>query len=725
MTSVDTLTELYGIPAGYTDAAGNQITLSVDNKLSALKALGVQVSTPAEIQQSIQQKQEQDWLLLLPRVSVLHQGQRFVLPMRLPANKLASTFKGKIILEEGSHEALTINAEDLKEVERIALPQGEMVHLELELPGKIPVGYHQISLKGATLNGSCRLIVVPETCYEPPSLMAGGKIWGSSIQLYTLRSDSNWGIGDFSDLKQLGVALAKQGANIIGLNPIHSLYPANPLHCSPYSPSSRNFINPLYIDVTVLSEYQACEKIQKLVNDDAFRQNLDTCRNRTHVDYGMVAALKYPVLEAAFHHFQTTDVKNKTSRFLIFNDYCRSKGKGLELHASFEALFEHFKAQNINNWGWPCWPEAYQNPDSDAVASFCREHKDRVHYYMFLQWLAETQLEEAQKAAVDAGMSVGIYRDLAVGVDRGGADTWSQRPFYCLDASVGAPPDPVAPQGQNWGLPPFNPTALTEAAYTPHIEMTQANMQHCGALRIDHVMGLLRLWWCPPNETADHGVYVNYPLDDLLGIIKLESQRRQCLVFGEDLGTVPPQIEATLPAARCYSNEVLLFSRSEDRFFTPDDFKNRALTCISNHDIPTLKAWWNCNDLDMRHALGIYDEQKTEQEKQARHQDKVAMLKTLQEVGEAPYGMNPDDIDTMGFSRDLWEKMHYYLARTASKIVVIQLEDILEIDSMVNIPGTSTEYPNWSRKLTQNIDDIIGSSSNQAFFNNLNVIRRS
>ena len=724
MQPVNELAELCGISAEYTDAAGNTVVIPPEYKLNALQALGIPIKTKNQIDKSIEQKIHQEWLNLLPNVAVLHKGQRFILHMHVPATRLNNIFKGDLLTENGNSEPLVIKADTLRELERMTVKNKEIVRIELELPGDLPVGYHQITLKNRALEDTCQLIVVPETCYEPADLVLNKKLWGSSIQLYTLRSENNWGIGDFSDLKELVTALAKQGANIIGLNPIHSLYSANPLHSSPYSPSSRQFINPLYIDITALPEYQECQKIAKLVSDPLFKQNLCTCRAAPHVDYGLVASLKYPILEAAFHHFKNTDVKNKTNRSKAFDKYRHTKGSSLELHATYEALFAYFREQDINNWGWPCWPEEYQHPDSSEVISFARKHKDKIRYFTYLQWQAETQLEEAQKASIDAGMSVGIYRDLAVGVDRGGSDIWCNRNHYALDASVGAPPDPVAPQGQNWGLPPLNPDVLKATAYAPFIEMVTANMQHCGALRIDHVMGLLRLWWCPPGQTADYGVYVNYPLQDLLGILKLESQRRKCLIFGEDLGTVPPQIEDAMPAARCYSNEVLLFSKQGDRYFSPEAFKSRALTCISNHDIPTLKAWWNCDDLDIRHKLGIYDQAKTEQEKNLRHEDKVAMLRTLHDVGESPWGMNPDDMSSMGYSRELWEKMHYYLAKTASKIVVIQLEDVMEVDTMVNIPGTSTEYPNWSRKLTQTVHDIVSAKVNQTFFNNISVIRK-
>ena len=725
MKPINQLADLCGISSEYMDAAGQTVVIPPEYKATALEAMGLAVNTNSQIEKAIAQKLDAEWEELIPPAAVVHEGQAYRIPMRVPASRLNNTFKGELILENGKSLPIEVRADSLQEQERITLKGKELVQLELVLPESLPLGYHQLSLKNRALVGQCQLVVAPSACYEPESLMNGEKIWGSSLQLYTVRSENNWGMGDFSDLKQLAIELAEQGADIVGLNPIHSLYPANPLHCSPYSPSSRNYINPLYIDVTALHEYKHCQKIAKIISDDQFKEQLAQVRAAEYVDYELLAHLKYSVLDAAFHHFCSVDVKNKSARSKAFDRYRRSKGDSLERHATYEALFEHFKAQDINSWGWPCWPDEYRDPDSKEVKAFARKNKDRIRYYIFLQWLAETQLAEAQEVAFEAGMTVGIYRDLAVGVDRGGADVWSNRAFYCLGASVGAPPDPVAPQGQNWGLPPFNPAALKNAAYEPFIEMVCANMHHCGALRIDHVMGLLRLWWCPPEKTADFGVYVNYPMDDLLGIIKLESQRRECLIFGEDLGTVPPKIEATMPPARCYSNEVVLFSRENDRFIAPEDYKSRALTCISNHDIPTLKAWWNCNDLDLRLELGIYTEEHTQREKAARHGDKVALLRTLQDIGELPWGMNPDDMNTMGFCRELWEKIHYYLAKTASRIVVIQLEDVMELDTPVNVPGTSTEYPNWGRKLTQSINGVVYSEANKQFFSNFDLIRGS
>ncbi len=722
---INQLAELCGISESYQDWAGNTVQIPGEYKIPMLEAMGIDTSNDKQLEKAIDKREQEQWLSLLPPVCVVHEGQPFTVPMYIPANRRENTFKGQVELESGKRQTLEVKASELKLLDRKTLKKKETVKLQLVLPENLPQGYHRLYLRNRNLESHCLLVVAPKTCYEPQQLSRGEKLWGSSIQLYTVRSESNWGMGDFSDLQKLVSKLGEQGADIIGLNPIHSLYPANAEHCSPYSPSSRNFINPLYIDVMSVEDFDECEQARQQYDTQQFQQRLQQAQAAEYVDYALVASLKYEILETLFAHFNEHHRKAKTARGKAFDQFRKHRGKGLERYALYEALFEHFKAQDINSWGWPCWSKEYQDPESKEVKAFARQHKDRVLYYSWLQWLAERQLEQAQQAAVEASMAVGIYRDLAVGVDRGGSDVWSGRNYYCLDASVGAPPDGVAPQGQNWGLPPFNPVALQNNRYMPFIDMVRANMNHCGALRIDHVMGLLRLWWCPTGKTADYGVYVNYSLEDMLGIIKLESHRHQCLIFGEDLGTVPEQIEAMLPPALCYSNEVVLFSCEGEQFMAPEDYKSRALTCITNHDIPTLKAWWNCNDLDLRCQLGIYDAERTQAEKIARHAEKVALLKTLSAIGELPWGVDPDDINTMGFSRELMEKIHYYLAKTASRIAVIQLEDMLELDTPVNVPGTSTEYPNWRRRLTRNISEILEDSANQTFLKNISLTRKA
>ncbi|MFK0571488.1 4-alpha-glucanotransferase [Endozoicomonas sp.] len=734
---IERLAECYGLSGEYNDWAGNPVKVPVEKMIPMLKAMGLKLDSDKLLDEQIEQVEKRRWASVLPAVAVLHKGRHFELEVHLPVSKLKSTIKLHLTLENGKDRLLELSGKEgqYQELTRKKLGRTTVVRLNAFLPDDLPEGYHRLQLlagknKKSDKRGkgveTCFLIIAPETCYEPQALADGQKIWGSAIQLYTLRSARNWGMGDFTDLKEAVKALAAKGANIVGLNPIHALYPAGPQHCSPYSPSSRNFLNPLYIDIEAVAEFECSDKARQLMDNPEFQRKLAEARFASYVDYPKVAELKMAVLESLYETFVSREVSAKTCRSRQFKQFCKARGESLERQARYDVLFEYHLKQDVEAWGWHHWPAALQNPYSKETTAFIRAHKERVRFYTWLQWVADCQLEDAQQAAEQAGMLVGLYRDLAVGVDRGGADVWSDRNLYCLDASVGAPPDGAAPRGQNWGLPPFNPQALADSAYQPFIEMVRANMDHCGALRIDHVMGLFRLWWCPNGMTADHGCYVRYPLQDLLGIIKLESQRHQSLVFGEDLGTVPEEISESLPPAKFYSNTVGLFEKSaSDRFTAPADYPGRTLACLSNHDIPTLNGWWNCLDLDLWRELGTYDEARCEREKNERHVTKVALLKTLADIGELPPGMDPERMETMAFSRELEERLHYYLVRSNALITVIQLEDCLMLDTPVNVPGTCDEYPNWRRRLTGDISELVQQGYMERFLEDVNIIRNA
>ncbi|WP_419533433.1 4-alpha-glucanotransferase [Endozoicomonas sp.] len=735
MQRIERLAACYGLSGEYNDWAGNPVKVPVEKMIPMLEAMGLQLGSDQLIDQQIEDVEKQRWQSILPGVAVLHKGSPFELELHLPASKLKDTIKLNLTLENGKQRLLELSGKEgqYKEVARNKHGRTTIVRINAILPDDLPEGYHQLQLQAVKKKKgdkkpegveTCALIIAPETCYEPEALAKGQKIWGSAIQLYTLRSARNWGMGDFTDLKETVTALAAKGAHIVGLNPIHALYPAGPQHCSPYSPSSRSFLNPLYIDVEAVAEFEFSDDARRLMDDQAFQAKLSEARSATHVNYPAVAELKMAVLEKLYDTFVSRELKAKTQRGKQFKAFCKTRGGSLDRQALYDALFEHHLKQGAHAWGWRHWPESLQNPESSETKAFAKAHKERVLFYTWLQWVADGQLEDAQQAAQQSGMMVGLYRDLAVGVDSGGADVWSDRELYCLDASVGAPPDGVAPQGQNWGLPPFNPEVLKASAYQPFIEMVRANMDHCGALRIDHVMGLLRLWWCPNGKTADFGCYVRYPLQDLLGIIKLESQRHQSLVFGEDLGTVPEEISESLPPAKFYSNTVGLFEKlEEDRFTAPVDYPGRTLACMSNHDIPTLNAWWNCLDLDLWRELGTYDEERCEREKNERHAAKVALLNTLADIGELPPGMDPERMETMAFSRELMERLHYYLVRSNALITVIQLEDCMMLDTPVNVPGTCEEYPNWRRRLTSDVAALVQQEGMEQFLKNVNIIR--
>ena len=559
---INQLADTAGMSGEYLDWEGKPVVVNPTYKIPLLSAMGFDMSSDASIEKTIVMQTAKLWEEVVPPVVVLHQNKALEVLLRQPEKKKQMTIV--ITLENGDTKTLKVVLSDLTVVEKTSINGQTMVARKLSLPADLPLGYHTLKIKGR--KQTCALIMAPEVCFEPEPLEAGKKIWGSSVQLYSVRSKTNWGMGDYQDLQTLTRELGNNGASVVGLNPVHALYPSNPMHCSPYSPSSRVFGNVLYINPEMIPEFGDCVEAHAAMDDESFKERLEAVRAQDYVDYAESASLKLPVLEKIYAYFREEHLLKKTERAKSFQSFCKDRGESLRQFATFDALYEHFKKLDVMSWGWPCWPEEYQTPDTKAVKKFAKDNEARIQYYEYLQWIAEEQIAVAQKSAKDAGMMVGIYRDLAVGVDRGGADVWGDRRLYVLDASTGAPPDGLGPQGQNWGLPPFNPVVLKEKGYKPFIEMIRNSMRNCGALRMDHAMGLFRLWWCPNDKGATYGAYVHYPLQDMLGIIKLESQRQQCLVFGEDLGTVPQEITDSLPPARFYSSVMGIFNQEEDQF---------------------------------------------------------------------------------------------------------------------------------------------------------------
>jgi (1->4)-alpha-D-glucan 1-alpha-D-glucosylmutase len=694
---VDWLRRLRGVEREFTDFRGQTRQVSDETVLAVLAAMGHTVHDEAALRREAEAVDELEWVRVLPPVVVLR-GDRHV-PLSFIAPLLPS-IRWRVELEDGHV------------VEDVAAPGGMAVvgergvrglwykRVALELP-ELPVGYHRLTVMkadGSHLAGT-PLIVAPERCYEPESVRQGGRPWGPAVQLYTLRSERNWGIGDFTDLAGFIDGVAALGADLVGLNPLHALFPADPHLSSPYSPASRNFLNVLYIDPEAVPEFADCAEARRLVATPEFQAHLERLRGAEFVDYPGVAACKLEVLRHLFENFR---IQASTRRLLGFDKFVKNGGEELEKLALFYALQAHFAAQG-NVGGWPAWPEAYRAPNNPAVTAFRDAEPEAVEFHMWLQWVAAEQLAAAESRARAAGMSVGLYRDLAVGVNGGGAEAWADAALYTHGATVGAPPDPLALQGQDWGIPPMRPDELRERAYEPFIRLLRANMGRGGALRIDHVMVLFRLWWVPRGKTSAEGAYVYYRLNELMAIVALESQRHHCLVIGEDLGTVPPQIRQAMPAHGLYSYRVFFFEKGADgRFRRPRDYPPHALVTVATHDLPPLASWWAGTDIDLRASLGLYpDTALANAARVERAEDRLRILEALEDTGLLPPGARGPDGAPGPLTRALAAAIQLYLAQSPAALMVVQPEDWLHMDSPVNVPGTSDEYPNWGRKLTE------------------------
>lgn len=590
------------------------------------------------------------------------------------------------------------------------------------LPAKLPPGYHSLTLTQGEQRSHCRIIVAPKRCYEPQALLDGKKLWGACVQLYTLRSDNNWGIGDFGDLKAMLVDVAKRGGAFIGLNPIHALYPANPESASPYSPSSRRWLNVIYIDVNAVDDFRLSEEAQAWWQMPTTQQTLKQVREAEWVDYSTVTALKLAALRMAWKRFAVRD----DEQMAAFRHFVAQEGESLYWQAAFDALHAAQVKEDELRWGWPVWPQAYQSVDSPAVKAFCDAHRDEVDFYLWLQWLAYTQFAACWETSQGYSMPVGLYRDLAVGVAEGGAETWCDRELYCLKASVGAPPDILGPLGQNWGLPPMDPHIMAARAYEPFIELLRANMQNCGALRIDHVMSMLRLWWIPYGETADHGAYVHYPVDDLLSILALESHRHQCMVIGEDLGTVPVEIVGKLRDSGVYSYKVLYFENDHEKTYrAPKAYPEQSMAVATTHDLPTLRGYWESGDLTLGKTLGLYpDDVVLRGLYQDRELAKQGLLDALHKYGCLPKRAGRK-ASLMAMTPTLNRGMQRYIADSNSALLGLQPEDWLDMAEPVNIPGTSYQYKNWRRKLSATLEAMFADEKVNKLIKDLDKRRRA
>lgn len=523
----------------------------------------------------------------------------------------------------------------------------------------LPIGYHHLTHEGEELF----VISAPQKCWLPEQMRNGKRIWGISTQLYGVRSRRNWGIGDFSDLAGLARTSAASGADVIGINPVHAPFVSDMTQYSPYSPSNREFLNFLYLDVTRIEGFST-------LADLPIAEGL---RASEWVEYAEVAQAKKPVLEALFAHFQKHSDKTGFQRFQ------EERGISLWQQAVYDALCEASLDQ-------PQILQEHADVHSPAVQDFAQRHAERVEFYLWLQWQADQQLQQAQQAALDAGMCVGLYRDLAVGSAGRSAESWVNPDHFVRGVSVGAPPDEYNRKGQNWGLPPFNPVTLRRKYMAPFISLIRANMRHARALRIDHAFGLSRLFWIPEGHPAAKGAYVTYPLEAMLAVLRVESHLNQCIVIGEDMGTFPPGYKEAAAHSGLLSYRLLYFEREADgRFIQPEDYPALALASISSHDLPTFAGWKSGWDIDLKQQLDLYPKPgmgKTD--RQQRRKDAECLAEALRAQNL------PDD------GADSAQR---YLARSPAAIVMVQMEDLMGLEEQANMPGTVYEHPNWRRKL--------------------------
>jgi 4-alpha-glucanotransferase len=530
-----------------------------------------------------------------------------------------------------------------------------------------------------------------------PDWLRDGRCWGVTCQLYGLRSERNWGIGDFEDLARFAEIVAAAGGDFLGVNPLHALLFAAPEGCSPFWPSSRRWLNPMYIAV---DHAPGAERLGDALDLP------EGVRAGDLVDYAEAGGLKRRALGRLWRVFADD---GDDSLVADFHSFVAESGESLYLHALFEALSETMVASG-HGPVWPGWPEDYRHPANGAVKTFAAGHHDLIMFHCWLQWVAARQLSEAQARARAAGMRIGLYLDFAVGVAPDGSATWSDRTLLVPGARIGAPPDYFNAAGQDWGLSPISPTVLAARRCRPIRDAIDAVVAHAGAIRIDHAMSLYRLFWIPAGFGAADGAYVRYPFADLVRTIADVSNARAAIVIGEDLGIVPEGFRQAMHAAEIQSYRVLFFEKHDDHFLPASAYPREALACVTTHDTQTLSGWWSGHDLATRAGIGMFPPEAMAAEYGARAHERRRLLGLLDVHGLLPPDLAPvmrGDADApFTLPAELAVAIHRFIARTPSRLVAASADDLTNALDQVNIPGTVDEHPNWRRRLGVSLEEI-------------------
>lgn len=687
-TNLTKLADKLGIATEFSDAGlvHQDYKVSEDVIKFFVKAMGYNADTSDQAELSLQKLDDLRWQRTLEPVYVrnLHNITIDVVSPDLSNIVLQAT------KEDGTKVDLTYQyLGNCKQC-------GNLYHEDLLITTPLEIGYYDLT---AMVNGkkfTTTLAVCPDKCYDS---LQDQKLWGYALQLYSLKSRRNWGIGDFTDLKNFVCLCASSGAGIIGLNPLNVLNHNYPEDASPYSSLSREFLNPVYIDIENVPEFESEDK-------KPLEALLEELRSSELIEYSKVYPLKVKMLEKCFARFQKSKDQKRRQEFL---DFCSSQGVALDCLATFQALYEDQLHKSFG--GWRSWPKAYLSPQSSGISEFVSIHQDKVDFFKFMQFEAARQFSLAQKEVERCGLKIGFYRDLAVGVGRDSAEYWSHPEYFMQDCGAGAPPDAFFPGGQRWNLGAFHPQVLHEQSYKPFRNILRANMQNAGALRMDHVMSLMRLYVIPDN--LETGTYIYYNFEDMLNIVALESCLNRCVIVGESIGNVPDGFIDKIEAKGIHALSILWAERSDmgwGQFTQPEQYPQNAFTSVGTHDIAPLKMWWFGYDIELNYSMGMIkgdEERATSYHK--RETDRRYLLQALDQARVWPEDKprSGDYIYGEQYPEGIEEAVMRFMSRSASPVFLAQLEDMLHVEKMQNLPGTDHyKHPNWRRKIPVELEKL-------------------
>ncbi len=695
-----------GVDTSYWDIFGQQHHVTREALQTIMKSLGWAIESFESLEASRRKHYASALECGLPETCVVSENDKWV-PVSILAGQNASLCC-EIGFETGHSLRITVETSQLRETRRHVLDGREWSTFRLDLPAEVPLGYHTITL---TTNDraprSAHLIVCPDRTYLPSNLAQGGRTAGFNVALYGLRSKRNWGCGDFEDLRVLiGWAASEVGFSFIGLNPLHALHNRTPYNTSPYLPLSMYYKNLIYIDIEGVPEFKASSCAQRLFRSERIQRLIAELRDSEFVEYEKVDRLKRRSLKALYRQFRTLDRGGDRAR--DFAGYCEREGDLLSKFALYCALDEVLHKRDRNLWTWRDWPAEYQSPDSAASQKFAREHARLVEFYKYIQFVIEEQLTKAQQAAKDAGMSIGLYHDLAVATDNSGSDLWSMRGHYVEGCRVGAPPDDFSPQGQDWGFPPPNKEVHRAEGFQLYRESIRKIVRHGGALRIDHVMRLYRLFWIPQGTEPSKGAYVRDYAEDLMHVLALESVRSRNIIIGEDLGTVTDEMRALFTRFGILSYRLFPFEKNYQtgKFKHSFEYPAQALVSSSTHDLPTLAGFWQNGDIEARKRAGLADDAGYWNQLQDRTREKQRMLDLLRSENLLPHSYPADASQIRELDGELHNAVIGFLAQTPSVILLANQEDYTKETQQQNLPGSTSQYPNWRRKMARAVDEL-------------------
>lgn len=659
-----------GVGTSYSGWDGVERPVADSTLQRVLAALGVPAGGPDEMERSLAEATLAPWRRTLPPVVVAREGQELQVNVHVPHGSAVSVW---IDAEDGSRYEVAQRENRDAPVDVDGVLTGRAA---FAVPDHLPLGWHTLRANSNGTDFQCPLVVTPLTLGSPERL-AGRRNWGLTAQLYSVRSSRSWGIGDFADLADLAAISAQEGAGFLLVNPLHAAEPRPPIEDSPYLPTTRRFFNPLYLRVQEIPEYGYLDPAGR-TEAERLAEGLRAANHSAGLlDRNSTYAAKLAALELVFA------VPRDAARTRAFTQFCTEHGKGLEDFALWCALAEKFTPDA------PQWEAEASAPDT----AYCREQRTllagRIEFHRWLQWCCDWQLEAAQRSARQSGMEIGVIHDLAVGVKAGGADAWSLAGVLARDVTVGAPPDMFNQQGQDWTQPPWHPGRLAESGYAAYRDMLRTVLRHAGGIRVDHILGLFRLWWIPAGAGPEQGTYVYYDHEALIGILALEAHRAGAVVIGEDLGVYEPWVRDYLAQRGIFGTSILWFEHDTDGPIPPESYRRLCLTSVNTHDLPPTAGYLAGEHIRLRERLGLL-RRRVDEERAAAAAEQEAVLALVRERGLLP-GKGPAGADIQGTV----EALYAFTALTPSLLLGVALVDAVGETRTQNQPGTSTQYPNW------------------------------